>query len=177
MTYIHYDKNSNDAQSREVSRVAQGQQNHHRAMPRPSSALLPRLRRFGCPQRPLLVRLSKFLLVGGTGVFVNSLALLILFQWVHLPLLLASALAVELAITNNFCWNDRWTFRRTGISLRRFIRFNLVSLGGLIITTMTLWLLVGHLGIYYLIANLLGIALATVWNFSASSWWTWGGTR
>lgn len=110
-------------------------------------------------------------------MLVNSLALLMLFQWAHLPLLIASALAVELAIVNNFCWNDRWTFRRTGISLNRFIRFNLVSLGGLLITTTTLWLLVDHLRIYYLIANLLGIALATVWNFAASSWWTWGGTR
>jgi dolichol-phosphate mannosyltransferase len=121
--------------------------------------------------------LSKFLVVGGTGVLVNSLALFILFQWAHLPLLVASALSVELAIFNNFCWNDRWTFRRAQFSLSRFVRFNLVSLGGLIITTSTLWILVRHSGLYYLAANLLGIALATAWNFAVSSWWTWGGTQ
>jgi putative flippase GtrA len=128
-------------------------------------------------QHALLVRLSKFLVVGGAGVLVNSLALFLLFQWVHLPLVVASVLSTGLAIANNFCWNDRWTFRRTQFSLSRFARFNLVSLGGLVIATGTLWILVRHLGLYYLAANLLSIALATAWNFAANSLWTWGGTR
>ena len=136
-------------------------------------------------ERARLTRLGRFLVVGGTGVLVNSLALLVLFQWAHLALVLASALAAELAIVNNFWWNDRWTFRlplpadnkRTQLSLRRFARFNLVSLAGLVITTGTLWVLARHLGVYYLTANLLGIALATAWNFVANSLWTWGGAQ
>jgi len=128
-------------------------------------------------ERARLTRLGRFLVVGGTGVLVNSLALLVLFQWAHLALVLASALAAELAIVNNFWWNDRWTFKRTQLSLRRFARFNLVSLAGLVITTGTLWVLVRQLGVYYLTANLLGIALATAWNFVANSLWTWGGAQ
>ena len=124
-----------------------------------------------------LSRLSKFLVVGGTGMLVNSLMLVLLFQWMHLPLVIASALSTELAIVNNFCWNDRWTFGRTQFSLSRFAQFNLVSLAGLVITTGTLWILVRHLGFYYLKANMLGIALAMVWNFVANSLWTWGGAR
>jgi putative flippase GtrA len=124
-----------------------------------------------------LTRLSKFLAVGGTGVLVNSLALFILFQWVHLPLVIASALSTELGIVNNFYWNDRWTFGRTQFSLRRFAQFNLVSLAGLVIATCTLWGLVRSLGVYYLAANLLGITAATAWNFAANSFWTWGGVR
>jgi dolichol-phosphate mannosyltransferase len=110
-------------------------------------------------------------------MLVNSLALLLLFQWVHLPLVIASVLSTEMAIVNNFCWNDRWTFGRTQLSIKRLAKFNLVSLAGLVITTGTLWLLVRHLGYYYLTANLLGIALATAWNFVANSLWTWGGAR
>ena len=110
-------------------------------------------------------------------MLVNSLTLLLLFQWVHLPLVIASVLSTEMAIVNNFCWNDRWTFGRTQLSIKRFAKFNLVSLAGLVITTGTLWLLVRHLGYYYLTANLLGIALATAWNFVANSLWTWGGAR
>jgi dolichol-phosphate mannosyltransferase len=128
-------------------------------------------------ERARLTRLGRFLVVGGTGVLVNSLALLVLFQWAHLALVLASALAAELAIVNNFWWNDRWTFKRTQLSWQRFARFNLVSLAGLIITTGTLWVLVRQLGVYYLTANLLGIAVATAWNFVANSLWTWGGAQ
>ncbi len=139
-----------------------------------SAAFPARLRRLAPRER---VRLSKFLLVGGTGLLVNSLALLLLVQWAQLPLVLASALSAELGIINNFYWNDRWTFRRTQLSWLRFARFNLVSLVGLFITTGTLWVLVGHLRLYYLAANLLGIGLAMAWNFVANSWWTWGGAR
>lgn len=128
-------------------------------------------------QSARLSRVSKFLVVGATGVLVNSLALLLLVQGTHLPLVVASALSAELAIVNNFYWNDRWTFGRTRPSVRRFARFNLVSLAGLVITTATVWVLVSHLGLYYLAANLLAIVLATAWNFAVNSWWTWGGAR
>lgn len=124
-------------------------------------------------EREALARLARFLAVGGAGVLVNSLALFVLYQQARLPLLAASALAVELAIVSNFVWNDVWTFRRKGLSLSRFARFNLVSLGGLVLTTLTLWLLAGHAGVPYLGANLVGIALATGWNFAANTTWTW----
>ena len=110
-------------------------------------------------------------------MLVNNVALFLLFQWGHLQLVVASVLATELAILNNFYWNDRWTFRRKQLSLSRFARFNLVALGGLIITTGTLWVLVHHLGLYYLAANLLAIVLATAWNFAMSSLWAWGGAQ
>jgi len=123
----------------------------------------------------LLTRLSKFLVVGGIGVLVNNFVLFILFQRVHLSLVIASILATELAIISNFYCNDRWTFKQTRISLSRFARFNLVSLSGLLITTSTLWVLASHMGLYFLVANLLGIGLATIWNFVVNSLWTWGG--
>jgi putative flippase GtrA len=40
-----------------------------------------------------------------------------------------------------------------------------------------LWVLVHYLGLYYLAANLVGIALAAIWGFAANSLWTWGGAR
>ena len=141
----------------------------------PCVPLLGRLQQLVLRQRARLSRLSKFFLVGGTGALLNSLALLLLVQWIHLPLVPASALSTELSILHNFCWHDRWTFKRTHPSWSRFVRFNLVSLAGLVLTTGTMWLLVRHLGLYYLAANLLGITLATVWNFVVNSCWTWGG--
>lgn len=125
------------------------------------------------PGLPRMGKLLRFLLVGGLGVVVNSLALVILHQLLRLPLVMASLLAVELAIASNFFWNDRWTFGRKDLSVRRFLKFNLVSLGGLAITTGTLWLLVTHGGVAYVLANLGGIGLATCWNFSLSLLWTW----
>ena len=131
-----------------------------------------------CKEKPpgaaSIPRFIKFLLVGGLGVVVNSLALYVLHQLMRLPLVAASLVAVELAIVNNFLWNDRWTFGRNTLSLRRFFQFNLVSCGGLVITTGTLWVLVTHLAAPYLLANLIGIGLAICWNFGLNLLWTWG---
>ena len=120
--------------------------------------------------------LARFLLVGGSGVVVNSCALVALHQWAGVPLLVASPLAVELSIIHNFVWNDRWTFRnraRSRPQLARFARFNLVSLIGLLITTSITVLLVEITGLQYLLSNLCGVALATLYNFSANVHWTW----
>jgi dolichol-phosphate mannosyltransferase len=106
-------------------------------------------------------------------VLVNSAALFVLYQLAGLPLLYASAMSVELAIAHSFIWNDRWTFQRAGLSLSRFIKFNLVSLGGLVITTGTAWLLVQQADINYLFANLAGISLAAACNFAGNLAWTW----
>lgn len=145
---------------------------------RRSGAKMSRFAIQRCHEKPPgtggMAKFIKFLLVGGLGVVVNSLALFVLHQLMRLPLVVASLLAVELAIVNNFLWNDRWTFGRKKRSLRRFFQFNLVSCGGLVITTGTLWVLATHLAAPYLLANLVGIGLATCWNFGINLLWTWG---
>ena len=74
--------------------------------------------------------------------------------------------------------NDYFTFRDrrvkgSGNFARRLGKFNVVSLGGVGINLLVLWLLSDILGINYLVSNLCGIALATLWNYLLNSWWTW----
>ena len=129
--------------------------------------------------RYLASRLGRFLVVGGTGVVLNNAALYAFYQMLRLPLVVASTLAVTLAIGNNFVLNDRWTFGqgRHADSFRRFLRFSLVSLAGLAITTATLWALVTFLNVPFLVANVVGIGLSTGSNFVANLNWTWSGSR
>jgi dolichol-phosphate mannosyltransferase len=128
-------------------------------------------------RRASLAPFGKFLLVGGLGTLVNTGILVILYHGAHLALVAASAVATELAIGHNFLWNNYWTFGRRGVSLvslRRFAQFNLVSLAGQGITVATLWALVRYTGLSYVIANLVGIGLALVWNVTVNMRWTWG---
>jgi len=128
--------------------------------------------------RELASRLGKFLVVGGTGVVLNNAALYTFYQMLRLPLVVASALAVTLAIGNNYVLNDRWTFKhgRHAAPLERFVRFSLVSLSGVTITSLILWALVTFLGVHYLLANVVGIAFGTASNFVANLNWTWSGS-
>lgn len=122
----------------------------------------------------LIRKFFKFAFVGATGILVNSAILFILYKYLNIPLLIASAMAVEAAIASNYYWNNQWTFKEKSVSLPRFVKFNLVSLGGLVITTGVLFILVQYAGIYFMLANLVGISLATLWNFGLNLIWTWG---
>ena len=130
-----------------------------------------------CRDRELL-RFIKFCLVGGSGVGVNEGLLWLLKESVGLPLPLASAISIESSIISNFVLNNFFTFRdrrshSPKSNLSRLLKFNLVCLGGLGINLGVLLLLTEVFGVHYLIANLFGIAVAALWNYTLSTWWTW----
>ena len=123
-------------------------------------------------------RVVKFALVGASGVLVNMGLLWLLTEFAGLPYLISAAIGIECAIISNFTLNDYFTFRDrrvdgTGNFARRLAKFNLVSLGGVGINLLLLWFLSSVLGINYLVSNLCGIAVATLWNYLLNSWWTW----
>jgi dolichol-phosphate mannosyltransferase len=136
-------------------------------------ALLTRAGLIYCINRLLGLRLVRFGMVGASGVLVNLLVLRVLFGELHWASYVASALAVEVSIGTNFLGNNWWTFRQRDLSPLRFLRFNLASLGGLAITTVIFTVLMQRFALPYMLADLVGIAVATVWNFAASIFWTW----
>lgn len=118
-------------------------------------------------------RALKFAVVGGAGVVINTSALYAFSRWARLPLVLASALAVELAVISNYLLNDTWTFAVRAPSLRRFAKFNAAALLGLALNVLSVWLLTG-LGLYFLAADLVGIAAGFAANYALSVRWVWG---
>ncbi len=125
-----------------------------------------------------LLRFVKFCLVGFSGVLVNMGLLWLLTEFAGLFYLLSAAISIETSILTNFTLNDYFTFRdRRSPTLKSFlsrlVKFNLVSLAGLALNMGVLWLFTEVLGIYYLLSNLFGIVLATLWNYLVNTWWTW----
>jgi dolichol-phosphate mannosyltransferase len=117
-------------------------------------------------------RLLLFLAVGLSGVAVDMAIFYLLRTSLHVDISISKFLAAEVAIVNNFIWNDRWTFgdvsvRQPGIyhKLRRFIKFNLVCLMGVILNIVLLNILVwsGIKSEYG--ANFMAIACVTIWNY------------
>ncbi len=122
-------------------------------------------------------RFVKFCVVGATGVVVNSGSLWLLTRQAGLDYRLASLVAIELAIANNFLWNARWTFRaRTRVARpalgRMFLKFNLTSgLTAMAVNWGLLLLLKEKAGMGVGAANLVGIAAGTAANFLLSRGW------
>jgi dolichol-phosphate mannosyltransferase len=136
------------------------------------SGRLSRIRQLG--RRLPVQRFLKFGLVGLSGVFVDMGMFYLLSDPDTLAwgLTRSKFLAAEVAIVNNFLWNDRWTFhdlsgqQRGWVKrLRRFLKFNLVCLIGLTLNLVLLNVLFNGFGMNRYLANLIAIATVTVWNF------------
>jgi dolichol-phosphate mannosyltransferase len=125
-------------------------------------------------QKYQLQRFLRFGLVGLSGVFIDMAMLYLLSDPTALGwgLTRSKIIASEVAVINNFLWNDRWTFgdiasRQTGWRkrLKRFLKFNLICLVGIALNVILLNLLFNHLGLNRYLANLIAIAVVTLWNF------------
>uniref|UniRef100_UPI0039A5FF87 glycosyltransferase n=1 Tax=Nostoc piscinale TaxID=224012 RepID=UPI0039A5FF87 len=119
-------------------------------------------------------RFLRFGLVGLSGVFVDMAILYLLSDpsTLALPLTRSKIIASEIAIFNNFLWNDAWTFADVAMQqqewhhrAKRFLKFNLVCLAGLLINVVVLNLVFNFVIPNRYIANLIAIAVATIWNF------------
>lgn len=121
--------------------------------------------------------LVKFALVGISGIFVNTAILFFLTEYAHLLYLVSSAVAIETSILTNFFLNERWTFygRACGIATRwkRLMSYNLLALGGMVVNMGVLFLLTQYAGVYYLLANIMGIFAAFSWNYVLNRNITW----
>ena len=128
----------------------------------------------------MLRRWIKFNSVGALGIVVQILVLGALTGLLGIHYLLATALAVEAAVLHNFVWHEHWTWGdRRGLDrsrlLGRLVRFNLTNgafsiLGNLVFMR----LLVESLGVHYLLANLVTIAICSLLNFLVSDRFVFG---
>jgi dolichol-phosphate mannosyltransferase len=138
-------------------------------------------------QHLLKLRLSRsavfmrFCLVGLTGVVVDLGIFYILRKVLGLGLTRSAIFSAEIAIFNNFLWNDLWTFadisrRQIGRQQRfkRFVKFNLVCLSGVILQTLIINIIYNFFQLNEglskvapidILAKLIAIALVTFWNF------------
>ena len=136
-------------------------------------------------------RFFRFGVVGFSGVFVDMAVLYLLSDPTTLSwgLTRSKIIAAEVAIVNNFLWNDAWTFADMSRNqhgwnqrLKRFFKFNLVCLCGVLFNVVLLNVMFNFLGFNSLphgryIANFMAIAIVTVWNFWLNMKLSWRSTQ
>ena len=119
-------------------------------------------------------RFLRFAAVGLSGVVVDMSLLFLLSDPSMLGwgLTRSKLIAAEMAIVNNFLWNDAWTFRDLAAHqrgarqrLHRFGKFQLICLAGVILNTILLNIQFNWLGMNRYLANAVAIAAVTGWNF------------
>jgi len=127
--------------------------------------------------KTIAVRWLKFNFIGGIGVGLQLGVLALLVHVFHIPYLIATALAVEAAVLQNFIGHERFTWIERTRSSRprqvaaRLLRFHagngaISILGNLLLMR----LLVGGFGMEPLLANWIAIAACGLLNFAAGEW-------
>lgn len=124
---------------------------------------------------PSDMRFWRFSLVGLSGVLVNLLIFTGLIRFFHWEPFLASAFAAIVAILSNFFLNQSFTWPDSGPgkSVKHLVLFYLFSGVGLLINLTGLYFLTrfGHINL--VIAQMIAIGGATLWNYTANSRFNW----
>ncbi len=114
----------------------------------------------------------KFNVVGLLGFVLQSLALFVLTHTAYsISYLAATAVAVELAVLNNFAWHQRWTWSdrpsiTTKQTLRRLATFNLTTgLVAIIGNLVLMSILVGRFGLPIIGANVVTVLICSLLSF------------
>ena len=119
----------------------------------------------------------KYYLVGASGIIVNLGILYALTEYAGLWYLLSSSIAIYISITTNFFFNKTWTFRDSTKKQRAalmYVKFIGVSLVGMGIQLGFNYLFVEKLSLYYILAALISIGIASSVNFVLNRQWTFG---
>lgn len=115
----------------------------------------------------------KFNVVGIMGMGVQLSVLAFLRSVLAWPIRLATVVAVECAVLQNFVWHERWTWAHRKLEFRgipgRLLRFNISNglismLGNLILME----LLAVRLHVNYMISNVAAIGACALLNFFIS---------
>ena len=127
-------------------------------------------------------RFIKFGVVGFAGFLVNFIFLRV-FRSFGMSEVMVWLLATELAIINNYVFNNIWTFKEAkiggiGKTISKFIQFNLTSAGALVIQSIAGPIGVSIVGVQWDFAVLFVVVVLLVlpynyFMYNALIWKTW----
>lgn len=121
-------------------------------------------------RRALLQSLLRFAVTGGLSVGVDVLVLAGLHGALGVDLVLAASAGYLASLVVNYSLNHAWVFQSSGAHRRRLLRYGSLVLVNYALTIGVVSGLVA-LGVYYLLAKLVVVAINAVLNFTLFRSW------
>ncbi len=120
-------------------------------------------------------QLVRFALVGASGYVVNLAVFALTVEGAGIAYPAGATLAFLVAVSNNFLWHRRWTFRASDIRARHQVaRFLIVSVAAFVGGLVLLGAAVELLGAAEVPAQAGAIIAITPLSFVANKLWTFG---
>jgi dolichol-phosphate mannosyltransferase len=124
-----------------------------------------------------ILRFIRFLVVGLSGLLVNSLVLAFGTELLGFHYLVSTVLATQGSTLWNFVLTEFWVFsgeRQPSGRLARLMLFFLMNNAALLVRGPMIYVLTSILGIHYIISNLLSLATLTIVRYMVANKWIWG---
>ncbi|MBS6942685.1 MAG: GtrA family protein [Clostridiales bacterium] len=115
----------------------------------------------------LIQQIAKFGVVGILATLLDYGLLFALTEWAGLYYLLSSMLSFSISTIFNYVASVRWVFvvNQKYSKTRNFVLFVILSIIGLGLNALAMWLGVEFLHWHYMIVKIGATALVMVWNF------------
>ena len=123
--------------------------------------------------KALFLKFIKFGIVGFSGVIIDFGFTYLTKEYLKAQKYLANAIGFTIAASSNYFLNRVWTFHSQNPDIgMEYTRFFLVSLLGLGISTLVIYILNGRFKMNFYLAKLFAIGGVTVWNFFVNVYFT-----
>ncbi len=115
---------------------------------------------------PIFLKFIKFGVVGFSGVFVDFGFTFLCKEILKIQKYIANAIGFTIAATSNYILNRIWTFESHNPEIAwEYSKFLGISLIGLLINTLVIYILVSKSKVNFYLAKLIAIVIVTIWNF------------
>ncbi|MDD5507368.1 MAG: GtrA family protein [Bacteroidales bacterium] len=124
----------------------------------------------------VLMKFIKFGAVGISGIAVDFGITYLCKEILRIQKYVANAIGFTTAASTNYILNRIWTFHSTDPAIfLQYSKFLIISLVGLGINTLVLWILVSRYKMRFYLSKLIAVAVVMIWNFLANYFFTFRG--
>lgn len=117
----------------------------------------------------LFFKFIKFAVVGFSGMVIDFAVTWLFKEKLKVNKYIANSVGFVTAATNNYILNRVWTFKSHDENIsREFFSFFTVSVIGLLLNNLIIYLLTEKLNVRFYFAKLIAIGVTVVWNFFAN---------
>ena len=116
--------------------------------------------------KKLFQQIFKFAIVGGLAFLIDYCLLFILTEFINIHYLISSIISFIVSLIFNYVLSIKWVFDVTKKqTYKEIIVFVILSVIGLGINQLIMYVGVDKLSIHYMIIKLLATVIVMIWNF------------
>lgn len=117
--------------------------------------------------KKLIAQIFKFSVVGGTAFLIDYSVMIALTELCGINYLISSGISFVVSVIYNYILSVRWVFEvdENGDKRKEFVVFIVLSLIGLGLNQLLMWVFVSMIHIFYMVAKIIVTAIVMLYNF------------